>query len=165
MSRRGGRGRKKTIIGTPGDRRAAYDRHSIVSLEPVLTMIRAAIETQKLRVDQRALFNDVSVRVDSLRLQTFATKGCTCVKCGLTATHFAIERTRGSKEPRYHLNLWASLPDGAEVIFTHDHILSRALGGKDRLDNAQTMCGPCNWEKSIEEGKLYIELKAQNEKD
>ena len=36
---------------------------------------------------------------------------------------------------------------GKDVLFTKDHILPKYWGGRDHLDNLQTMCGPCNFEK------------------
>jgi hypothetical protein len=50
------------------------------------------------------------------------------------------------------MNLYG-MKDGNEVLFTHDHILARGLGGADDLTNSQTMCSPCNGNKSKAEGK------------
>lgn len=63
-----------------------------------------------------------------------------------------------AKDGGYHLNLWG-VKDGEEVLFTHDHVLARGLGGKDNLDNTQTMCCYCNWEKGDLEAILANELK------
>lgn len=52
-----------------------------------------------------------------------------------------------------HFNLWAVDPDGTEVLMTHDHKLARALGGKNALENTQTMCSPCNGNKAVAESK------------
>jgi len=36
-----------------------------------------------------------------------------------------------------------------------DHIIPREAGGKDHLDNYQTMCDSCHAKKSIEDKKHY----------
>lgn len=81
------------------------------------------------------------------RYKLFFTKGYTCVKCGLTASFFALERSKGSKIERYHLNLYGYNQNGKEVLFTKDHILPKSRGGKDTLENYQTMCEHCNCKK------------------
>lgn len=136
-----------------------YIRHSTASIDDVLPKILdviAKIDARK-KID-KILVNGVEVNAKSLRLRTFALKGLVCACCGRKATHFALERTFGADS--YHLNLWATDPDGDEYLMTHDHILARSLGGLDRIENTQTMCSPCNAEK----GKLEQELaRKQNE--
>ncbi len=77
----------------------------------------------------------------SIRYSVFHNKGTSCVKCGLTGTHFIKERTFGDKN--YHLNLYA---DNGQML-TIDHIYPKSLGGNDSLDNLQPMCEKCNLEK------------------
>lgn len=48
-------------------------------------------------------------------------------------------------------DLWSVDDEGDERLFTHDHIIARSLNGKDDITNTQTMCSPCNAEKSIAE--------------
>lgn len=124
-----------------------YIRHSVVSLEEGLAAISAFVQNRKKR---KAVFNGITVNCNSLRLQTFYHKGLTCVTCGAKATHFAIESNQpeGSVHMGYHINMWGVTPEGEDVLFTHDHILARALGGEDILENTQTMCNPCNYAKS-----------------
>ena len=86
-----------------------------------------------------------TVKVGTLRMMTFGTKGIVCVGCGVVGTMFAMEKD--SKSPTYHLNLYHVGEDGVEVLMTHDHILARADGGKEHLSNSQTMCAPCNNKK------------------
>lgn len=91
----------------------------------------------------------------ALRLKTFYRSstepdGLICVSCKLPATHFAVESSPG--QVSVHVNLYG-IRDGKEVLFTHDHILARGLGGADDLTNSQTMCSPCNGHKSKSEGK------------
>ena len=42
------------------------------------------------------------------------------------------------------MNLYAIDENGKEVLMTKDHILPKSKGGKDEIDNYQTMCIRCN---------------------
>lgn len=86
------------------------------------------------------------IKVFSLRHRVFKTKGIKCVKCGVTGTHFAIERHKG-QEGRYHLNLYATNSEGQEILMTKDHVIPTSKGGPNTLDNLQPMCVCCNVEK------------------
>ena len=85
------------------------------------------------------------IKARSARYRLFKEKGTVCVCCGLKATYFRIERFPADKT--FHLNLYAIDGVGHEVLFTKDHIIPRAHGGPDKLDNYQTMCMPCNARK------------------
>ena|ERR1035437_519425 len=133
-----------------------YERHSVVSIDEALVVIKTSIDSIKARQKPiKALINGVTINVKSLRLQTFLEKGTVCVKCGRIGTHFAVERS--TNQEVYHLNLWATDEQGDEYLMTHDHILARSLGGADKIENTQTMCSPCNAEKGQEELKLLLE--------
>ena len=45
------------------------------------------------------------------------------------------------------MNLYAINEKGEEVLMTKDHIEPKSLGGKNSLNNYQTMCTICNCEK------------------
>lgn len=136
-----------------------YDRHSTISTATVLEAIGAVIAAQKTgKKLPKTLINCQPVNTKSLRLQTFFTKGLVCAKCGRVGTHFAIERTSGHN--LYHLNLWSTDENGDEYLMTHDHILARSLGGADNLSNTQTMCSPCNHEKSLVEREELARRKS-----
>ena len=148
-----------------------YNRHSTVPIEEVFGVMNRVLSEYSARGSKqltkqsipRQEVNGEMVRVFSLRLQTFHLHGTKCSCCGLEASYFAIERN-DEDEVRgrpYHLNLWGVNKDGEEVLFTHDHILARALGGKDEISNTQTMCTWCNFEKSLKEGEI---AKSQKEK-
>jgi hypothetical protein len=128
-----------------------YDRHSTTSdIEGVLKQIKSSLVVPKVKyivVKTKTLINGVSINTYSLRLQTFLEKGTECAECKLKATHFAIERAPNKENESYHLNLWGLNDKSEEILFTHDHIIARALGGKDHISNTQTMCCFCNWEK------------------
>lgn len=117
---------------------------------------------------ERPEVHGAACRRNGLRLMTFKHKGIGCVKCGIKGSFFAIERTPDrlvvnrdafSCEP-YHMNLYAVGERGEEILMTHDHILARALGGKDTLENSQPMCEKCNSRKGSLEQKL-VDLARQ----
>lgn len=65
-----------------------------------------------------------------------------CVDCGIEGTVFVLESAHKDITP--HMNLYAVDADGKMILMTKDHILPRSKGGKDLMDNYQTMCQPCN---------------------
>ncbi len=85
------------------------------------------------------------INMTSLKLQTFKENGIRCRICGCKGSYFAKEKHPG--EPYYHLNLYA-LKDEREVLMTKDHIIPVAKGGRDRLNNFQTLCVECNQKKA-----------------
>ena len=93
------------------------------------------------RKNSYIIFDNEEIKANSQRYQVFKTKGCKCCLCGLEASYFALERHNDSE--RYHLNLYAT-KNGQEILFTKDHIIPKAKGGKDVLGNYQTLCQPCN---------------------
>jgi len=130
----------------------AYLRMTIVPLDVVIQILKKAYEENPgSNAKVKETVAGQLVKVTGVRLNTFATKGCTCSSCGLNATHFAIETPAFNKgDPTWHLNLWG-IKDGEEVLFTHDHTVARADGGSDNLSNTTTMCSPCNSIKSLQE--------------
>lgn len=93
-------------------------------------------------------FDGWCVKMDSLRYQVFL-KSRVCVDCGLEGTVFRLERAEvGGPPGRAHFNLYGRNKDGDLILMTKDHIHPRSKGGKDTLDNLQTMCFPCNYAKS-----------------
>lgn len=78
----------------------------------------------------------------SMRYATFYQKGCKCVICGKEGAYFQLDPDEcgGNIENRRHFNLYAE--DG--TLMTKDHILPKKWGGKDTIDNFQTMCKDCN---------------------
>lgn len=84
------------------------------------------------------------IKVTSDRLYIFS-KSIQCCKCGFEGSFFVKEK--GYKDASYHLNLYG-IRDGEEILFTKDHIVPRSCGGENNIDNYQTMCYNCNWEKA-----------------
>lgn len=130
---------------------STYVRLGIAALNDVIPRIQANWSEPAAK----AMIGGHSVGVSSLRMKTFgrdarASCGIACRTCGLEAEYFAIETFARGLVRSPHVNLYG-VKDGIEVLFTHDHILARALGGKDSLMNTQTMCAPCNSKKSHNE--------------
>ena len=124
-----------------------YIRRGICSVEEIFPLI----EEHYGKNLPRPLIHGYPVGVSSLRMKTFQQMGLSCKRCGLEASFFAVEDFHKTVIPRPHLNLYGVNSRGEEVLFTHDHILARGLGGKDTIDNVQTMCSPCNNKKGQSE--------------
>jgi len=85
------------------------------------------------------------IKLSGLRLDTFR-RSPKCVKCGAVGTRFHLEL--GSvNDMSPHFNLYGRDAEGKELMFTKDHILPKSKGGRDSLENMQTMCTVCNCEK------------------
>lgn len=127
-----------------------FERIGTLSLDEVFHYIEKHFNDFGKRKVQ---IKDFSVAVQSLRLRTFLKKGVQCPCCSNKGSFFAVEKTKGNAGG-YHLNLYGFDQDKNEVLFTHDHIMARGLGGEDNIDNSRTMCGPCNWSKGKIEGLI-----------
>lgn len=142
-----------------------YTRHSIADISFVFDLMNMREKEALPDEDKKRLkisVNNQLVKMGSLRLRTFRHKGTVCDACGLVATHFALEKATYGNDESYHLNLWAKQGKN-EVLFTHDHLVCRAVGGKDHLDNSRTCCSQCNHQKSLMETALCAEFKANPE--
>jgi len=122
----------------------------------VLPLIQQQELARKFESKRVSINDSPPVFLNSLRLKTFAEKGTVCVGCGLSADYFAFERDVKNRENApYHLNLWGIRDNsGRHILFTHDHILAKSLGGTNDLTNTQTMCCDCNSKKSQQEQKV-----------
>lgn len=86
-----------------------------------------------------------SVYKNSQRYLLFKRSGCTCVSCGIIADKcILIAEPDGSNRGHFE---FVGTKNDKYVIMTKDHIIPRALGGKDVLENYQPMCQECNVEK------------------
>ena len=99
------------------------------------------------------------VKTNSLRYKTFQKSRC-CLACGLEGSFFQLDQCDSPTAPvdRAHLNFWAILPDGNLRVITKDHIVPKSRGGKNHVDNMQTMCYKCNQKK----GAYSIERRVHN---
>jgi hypothetical protein len=99
-------------------------------------------------------FDGNRVKMRSHRYKCFSKSGLDCVVCGIEGSIFAIEKhsnlnksKEAQKQTWYHFNLYGLSPEGEEVLMTKDHILPKSKGGKNSVDNYQTMCVHCNGAK------------------
>lgn len=98
-------------------------------------------KTNSRQTQSDMVVDGFNVRPISLRYMTFYQKGVRCVCCGKEGTHF---RLCGDDDTnRRHFNLYAD--DGS--LLTKDHIVPKSKGGRDNVDNMQTMCEQCNKRK------------------
>ncbi len=121
----------------------SYIRDGIFPIQEVISNIIFSLD-KKANCDR--IYNGHSVRMNSLRYQVFALKGTTCVHCGVSGEYFALEKDVTHNTNRFHFNLYATI-NGEEVMITKDHIIPKAKGGSDCLDNLQPMCIHCNESK------------------
>lgn len=91
------------------------------------------------------------VNLGSDRYHLFKKNGLVCSCCGILANKCFLDldeqTTKESGRESYHFNFYGeSQENGAvhAVLFTKDHIVSRAMGGPDDFENYQVMCWSCN---------------------
>lgn len=121
-------------------KRNGYAKYKQYTTEEILPYIGSGSRFPIGKIDEI----NVSVKTSSVRLLTFK-ESLVCVGCGIIGTHFWAECNHG--DFNYHLNLYAKLEDGGEILMTKDHIIPKSKGGADTLNNMQTMCTKCNNKK------------------
>lgn len=136
----------------PRRKKSPYIRIAVFALEEILSKVGTHKHGFQAVVD--GAIKEVVVKMNSPRYHLFASPrplhGPNCVKCGLKGAFFALERSKGpgNNPNKYHFNLYGITPGGHERMLTKDHIIPKALGGKNRLSNYQTMCTRCNGRKA-----------------
>ena len=117
------------------------ERKETYSIEEVEEKVKDVLFEKKRNLS-KVNFDGDMIKGNSQRYQTFFTKGCRCVKCGIEGKYFAKEKHL--KDKSFHLNLYAIDENGKEVLMTKDHIIPKSKGGADDISNYQTMCERCN---------------------
>ncbi len=131
--------------GTPIARnKSGLIRKSCYSIEEIRELTKDVLFEKEKRNARVELDGDI-IKGNSQRLQTFFTRGIKCSCCGIEGKFFVKEKR--PKDVSYHLNLYAIDENDKEVLMTKDHILPKSKGGKDCIDNYQTMCIRCNMAK------------------
>ena len=103
---------------------------------------------------QRITVGDYCLNVSSDKLRVFGAEP-RCVRCGLMASFFAVERDTANDKAGYVLRLYGTRGDGREVMLTIDHIVPWSKGGEDKVWNYQTMCETCNQSKGNRWNGVY----------
>lgn len=119
-----------------------YETKNVYGLEHINNMLKIKLELDKrIKVDKCILKR-------SQRYMLFTRDEQVCVKCGLKASFWALQRSKKQNTEKYHLNLYGIDNLGRVKLFTKDHIMPKSKGGADILSNYQIMCSKCNAEKS-----------------
>lgn len=119
-------------------------RKSTHSIEDVRETVKDVL-FEKFKKDAKVELDGDIIKGNSQRYQLFFTKGIKCACCGIEGKYFAKEKR--IKDKSYHLNLYGIDDNGQEVLITKDRIIPKSKGGKDELENYQTMCVKCNERK------------------
>ena len=133
-----------------------YIRHAKVEIDEVLPHIKFFWGARR---EKAILQCGYAVGVTSLRMKLFyqqssSKSGIHCKACGLKAQFFAVEGIARSIDQSPHANLYG-MHGNTEVLFTKDHVIPRARGGKDNLNNLQVMCQPCNTGKGMRSDRKF----------
>jgi hypothetical protein len=137
--------------------RQNYERKQTYTIKEVLSKQIDPLGNYKSKENEVEFDGDL-IKMDSHRYWVFKKKGTKCVSCGLKATFFAKECSRGknNKYKSYHFNLYGINKNDEEILFTKDHIKPKSKGGIDHLDNYNTMCETCNSNKGDREYDAQI---------
>ena len=148
---------------------AELERIRVFTIEEVESLVKNDVMHSECKSIDKNCQHNIQVEghdvyTTSLRYKTFIEKGYRCVCCGRTGAYYALEKAVESKKNRAHFNLYSN--DG--VLMTKDHILPRSKGGKDCIENMQTMCTICNSAKGsiVSDGFVPVDVpKKKNNRD
>lgn len=120
-----------------------YDTFGSLPAQEALDEIARLAKAAKRKNESRIVMFEQRVKHGSLRYHTFRRSGLKCVSCDRVGTVMLLQRVKGAEHTGCHFNLYAA--DG--MLMTKDHIIPRFHGGKDIIENMQTMCQECNAKK------------------
>lgn len=123
------------------------ERKEIYSIEEVEEKVKDVLFEKKRNLS-KVDFDEDMIKGNSQRYQTFFTKGCRCVKCGIEGKYFVKEKHL--KDISFHLNLYAIDENEKEILMTKDHIIPKSKGGANDISNYQTMCKNAMKQKKID---------------
>lgn len=118
---------------------------------------RRQLQGKKTKGGKKAvlMFNGVKVLYNmTLAAKTFQRKGCDCVYCGAKGSHVLLDKVyshvkSGTPKVQQSVRVFAKKKDGSYVRMTTDHIIPKAKGGTNNVnDNLQPMCFDCNQKKA-----------------
>jgi 5-methylcytosine-specific restriction endonuclease McrA len=89
-----------------------------------------------------------SVRMSRERYKVFAMNGTQCKKCGRRGTIAAIQKHTSQQAKNCHVNIYGYSRDGRKFMMQIDHIIPRARGGPNTIENKQPLCSFCNNKKA-----------------
>ena len=127
------------------------ERLGILSIDDVRKLYKEARRTKSRYLE----VNGVVIKMSSQRYVVFLeTSGTKCIHCGLRGEYFAVERQKEGCE-HYFLNLYGRDKKRREILMTKDHRYPKSKGGRNTIDNYDTLCQRCNSSKG---DKLDAEL-------
>ena len=137
-------------------------RKQIYTIKEVHDKVRPHIPRQPNLV----IYDGDEIDMESQRYAVFKRDKCICIKCNLEGAYYAKEKSTGQENSkRFHFNLYG-IKNGKEIMFTKDHIVPKSLGGKDHLENYQTMCSECNSKKRNLTNEVFMSINfVPNETD
>ena len=125
-------------------------KFSIPDIEHLLKEININWDGNMAHTDT-IIIEGYNVYPKSMRYKNFFTHGYKCCVCGKEGTYFYLDVDEKQNKNRGHFNLYAD--DG--TLMTKDHIVPKSKGGKNHINNYQTMCCQCNTNKGNIMPKIY----------